>query len=438
MTDVLRVWFMAAALFLFVMQPWSYSIGPVPIQVILIWAAFGLSFNLQKWQKIFTPGQLFLISVGVASVFFRLFFQDENLKVLFQLLTGIALGYVGGSLAFSASFKSLSRVLTALVIAATISAFIAILEKFGHASWAWSHTLYYGHRGQWEPSGLESSPVPFAYSVAPVCVFLITTLFMKDKLFDRAGVLMASAAILMMVGLYCAGSRSGMLSVVLSSFLGLFIADRMNLTRISFYLVVFSMGIAALIIDLSFLGVLDHFLRNYKTDMRMGGTWLIFLPTILEYPLGIPLAMRQAAMEDKIAKNSQYLAYQKVMTQTGGYDPHNILLTTALFYGIPAAIALFSIYVSPFFKLPIVLRSKNPIAKKWFVAFFSANLAVFIHSWFHNASILFGEMRNWIWLGGMLGLISMIMYGTTTGNSNTLENNDDKERQKSEKLFDFV
>lgn len=170
----------------------------------------------------------------------------------------------------------------------------------------------------------------------------------------------------------------------------------------------------------------------------MGGTWSIFLPTILEYPLGIPLAMRQAAMEDKLARNSQYLAYQKVMAQTGGYDPHNILLTTALFYGIPAAIALFSIYVSPFLKLPKIFRSSNTVAKKWFIAFFSANLAVFIHSWFHNASILFGEMRNWIWLGGMLGLMSVIIFGTTTSSSNKLEDNGDNEKQKGEKLFDFV
>jgi len=37
-----------------------------------------------------------------------------------------------------------------------------------------------------------------------------------------------------------------------------------------------------------------------------------------------------------------------------------------------------------------------------------AIIALFVHSWFHNASILLGEMREWIWFGFAQGLLGNV------------------------------
>ena len=130
------------------------------------------------------------------------------------------------------------------------------------------------------------------------------------------------------------------------------------------------------------------------------------MPVILEYPLGIP-----AEIYDK---RDSYAgeALNQVYRGNAGYDPHNIFLTIALFYGFFAVFGLFAFYIVTIVQAYLGLKryGKNAVREDviLLVLAIGAISALLVHSWFHNASILLGEMRGWIWFGLAQGLLGNV------------------------------
>jgi O-antigen ligase len=100
-------------------------------------------------------------------------------------------------------------------------------------------------------------------------------------------------------------------------------------------------------------------------------------------------------------------------------SPHNLFLTASGYYGIIGGVALFLIYMSTFKNALQAARDiKNSALmgyRRWLFILVSANIGVIGHGLFHNASILLGEMRAWIWIGSLWGVLMFLRRKTVSG-----------------------
>ncbi len=87
------------ALFLYTVQPWSFHLGAMPLQVLLVWLLFGWATLAKptliiKVVKAYGPVIIGCILIIVLSVSYRILSDDSNWLRLFQIFTGIAISVV--------------------------------------------------------------------------------------------------------------------------------------------------------------------------------------------------------------------------------------------------------------------------------------------------------------------------------------------------------
>jgi hypothetical protein len=118
--------------------------------------------------------------------------------------------------------------------------------------------------------------------------------------------------------------------------------------------------------------------------------------------LGVPNAVVLIEVFDKTGA----FEYVQVLLNSRGtavVSPHNLLLTTGVSFGPFAALALGVLYWVALrdgkIALKISYHQGDLLNAFWVLLFLVANVAIITHSWFHNASIAMGEMRNWLWFG---------------------------------------
>ena len=159
-----------------------------------------------------------------------------------------------------------------------------------------------------------------------------------------------------------------------------------------------------LLTDWEVFDFLKDKMSRVEADERLDGSWHIFFPVLFDYPLGVPAEIYVG--RDSFGGGSVNQAYREF----GGYDPHNIFMTAALFYGVISAISLLAFFVVTVTQAYKCLKNYGKRAYREDVILLSlvigAIAALITHSWFHNASILMGEMRGWIWFGFAQGLLS--------------------------------
>jgi hypothetical protein len=140
----------------------------------------------------------------------------------------------------------------------------------------------------------------------------------------------------------------------------------------------------------------------------MGGTWSYFLPSIVAYPFGIPASLFNFK-DGKISWEKGRSTLKKAFTKTKGYDPHNFILTAALHYGVITAVSLLLFYCLMFKQFFLaIIKNKNDLYASYLIILSAINIAYICHCWFHNASIVLGEMRVWVWVGLNMGLIRLV------------------------------
>lgn len=427
------------AMGLFIIQPWSPKIGNVPVQVLFVAFAFmfGVGGVMQLRRQLVVPASI-LIGIATLSVTARILIEGLDIKFVFHIITGLLIGCCVIHLTVN-HLSTLQRASTLFVSFAVLSCGVAILQYSGLANWTWGNTIYAeSYNAQRDPTGLEWSPVPFAYAIAPLLTYLILVAISQRTTLWRS-CLYGGVISIVFFGLYVSSSRSGMLAVVMASGLG--IVALILLGRLPRWLlgVMAASVIVLLFIDIIWLHKLAALSASASGDMRTGGTWSLFMPVILDYPLGIPAELRSIALENKLATTPEALAFKHLFQSSGGYDPHNILLTSAFFWGIPAAIVLLILCLYfPFKGLQTARRFPQHPLTNLLVAAIFANIAFFIHAWFHNSNHFYGEMRIWFWFGLMVALIHKVSTSTDVS-TDTPENDPEVTEHAAKKpLFNMI
>ncbi len=411
MNNKISLWWallLGIVMFLFTVQPYSFRFGEIPLQVVLVWFllfwqifinfssvihAIGRYNNIQKVVIVFI--------VMIFSV--KLFYEEVTYTVFFQLFTGISLSIL--AIIVSENIQRLKLVLNFVYLACFLSAIVCFLQFLGLADWSWNYTAYYSRR-MILPTGLEYNPVALTYSLlSPSLILLIGYFYQKAnriKVEIIPRFFSFPILALLLLSMLLSQSRSGVLAIVVCVLLVMGVCHKLkrNFLPLSAVISIATVFIILIILNNNIFDGIINKTEKVKNDMRTAGTWEVFYPVISKYPFGVPENVRNMDGKSIIGGNSTK-EYKVAMKKTDGYDPHNLLITTAVYFGLPAAILLFIFYLNIFygafkqvFRWKLVNKSHI-----YHLIFLAANIAILIHGWFHNANIFFGEMRLWFWLG---------------------------------------
>ena len=410
------------AMSLFVIQPYSYHFRSIPAQVIIVWVliAWAIIFRKRIVTNSISSFSIFqrLLVICILTIFlYKTIIGSVSYLILFQICTGIIIAIL--SCMVCTQKKSLKIVMKLILFTAALSAFVALLQYLGHASWTWKYTIYYG-KSIHMPSGLEFYPVSLSYSlIAPCMILLITYLFEKSnkiKLDLIPKFISLPYLVIILFSFILSQSRSGALSIIVGAIISIMIFIRLKKRFIPFSILTILIVLFSIVYftkENIFKGII-HKTEQIGSDMRTEGTWSIFLPVIIEYPFGVPKSVigKEQSNKLKIIGGYSNKNYKEAMKQTQGYDPHNLIITAAVYFGVPVAILLLTFYINLFFvgyKEIFLCRKDFNKHAIYVLILFSTNLALVVHAWFHNASIIFGEMRLWFWVGLLIGYIKLAM-----------------------------
>jgi len=408
-------------------QPWMPEIYGIPIQVLMIWFLFAwlILFHFSSFIKsisIFSHFQWLAIGVLAGIIFLRSALDGWNMLHFGQLMTGIMIALLG-SIVFLRK-GGIKIILTLLSFGVMVSCLFCILQYFNFSSWVWQASRYKNTGYIYGSTGLEFSPVSFGYSVIGISMILIGSCLLYLRYHINLVPLklkfMFLIGVLIITGIIFSNSRSSMFGMCLGIVV-LRLAKRpirksqqfakernpdlqslsLSLRNTKLFRNFFAWQIVIIII--SSLFIYGFTIREGITeDVRIYLTWHAYLPIILKNPMGFGEVEFRKKIE--MAETNEYLTELKIKMERL-IAPHNLFLTTGVTYGLLAALSLLFFYGSIFINgmrtYSKLRQSGNTRAALWILLLISVNLAIFIHSFFHNASIAIGEMRNWLWIGAL-------------------------------------
>lgn len=409
------------AMGLFTIQPWSFQIGSSPLQVVLVWlsAALFMALRVRTFFRLAAyigPVPIFLILVMVAGTTYRVLDNNLNVLRLFQLGTGVMVFWIS---AYVSLFEQGRRWTIAVLMAfVSVSCVVAIAQAAGLADWTWQRTHYYGTSMR-EPSGLESYPPALAYSAVGAIAFSLSLVSVRAKARALLSVplrlWLAGTALISCLGLLVSASRSGLAGVAIAAMLVFVMVPLvgLKLRRIAAIGLVSAAVLGTALMVSSELEGLDRLSAKVvatEHDYRVGKNWSRFLPVILANPWGVPRGAYDAEFDGRTRNDRAVQLYRKAIRANAGEDPHNFFLTACLYVGLPAALAFGLFYLLALYRAGWVLvfrRSSTP--EGWYLlCALGANIALFVHASFHNASPILGEMRGWLWLGFLVALSRLV------------------------------
>jgi hypothetical protein len=335
------------SLALYTIQPWAFQIGDIPLQTVLVWftAIWAIIFRgplIRKHLATFSEIQWIAIGVLLIFVLTRAALDGAGYLRVWQLLTGIQIAILGGAMFRSSYGRKVAVVaLVALVMASSI---VALLQSRGLAVWSWSGTWYADNAGGGVPSGLETSPISFAYSMLGVATLLLAHIIFGLRNRIRLLPLSLGSAVLCLsistAALVVSLSRSGLLGLVAA---GLVLMVGAGIVRVkvvprSFLIVLVGAAVAYV------WRVKPRDTGTGFEEWRFLDNWRAFLPVIRSYPLGIPEGLENIEVLERVLLVALGTRAGALIERTGNLDPHNIFLTTAVSYGVIAAVSLTVLY----------------------------------------------------------------------------------------------
>jgi hypothetical protein len=409
--------FFSVALVLFFAQPRSIKIGVVPLQAILVWIAFLMALvsgRMMFIRRIRSVPLTVRTAVVVLLVFVlvRSFLDGWHLLRAGQLITGILIALL--TLMVNDNARERRAVLVVISVAASMSGLIAILQSYLDIPFLWRMTSYEDVGFVYGAAGLEANPVPFVFSILGIGTVLLIHL-MYSKIFGfkiieiRSG-LAVVAALITTWGLIASRSRSGLMGMSVAIAVGivpLFVKRKRRLpyqqTRRNLSLL-FLLVISASVLAITFY---TFNIRNVQPlrDPRIKATWSVYLPIVLKNPFGISSGADRIEAIDAHG-TSRWVTY---LEGPSGQiiSPHNFFLSTSFSYGLVAGLSLLFIYITLIFRgykrFVSLWKAGDLRSSLYIMLMLTANIAIIMHSSFHNANIALGEMRNWLWVGFLSG-----------------------------------
>jgi len=313
-----------------------------------------------------------------------------------------------------------------VLLGAIASAVVSLIQFFNIHPFVWSWTEYelfvYG------TAGLEKNPVPFGYSIVAITSVITCAtimLYQKKYFLPISKAYLIFSALLLGVAIALSGARSAIMGVAIAA-LWFFLYSKKPLVGIEKVLTCrtynFSQvhvennamrrrksgsgtAIIAVIIILALVLALKSTREGIDfQDPRFIANWKVYLPLILRSPFAPSEIESYLYLVDQ---DSLWLLMNEGKRAQPN-APHNIILTTGIFYGVPGIISIVTVYLLTMRKAYQISREalKYNMCKEqlWLLALIAANIGVVCHSWFHNANIFMGEMRNWVWIGALWGM----------------------------------
>lgn len=379
-----------------------------PPQVLLLGVAF-LSLLLDprnaRWIFLGRHGRLCLAG-GVAIIAidgFRhlLGLGEWNGLRTAQILTGIVIYVISVRLVPHELW--MRRLLRVVFLVVCASALVAIFELFAGINVPWS---VYAWRGRNIAVGLEYHPVALAYAMVPPSALAAFFAVSRDRPYGDPGrQLSRLTAVLGTVALVGTASRSGLAGLVGGLVAGMLVYGRDVFSRLVLY------GVPVLG-ALVFVGpiIIERVSKGDITaDPRIYATWVTYLPMVLMHPFGVP---HDVALGDLAARAHRFFGLDPdpfLVANALSIAPHNAFLSVGVQYGWVGAVVVLVMYVHALRQASALSRLRSiPDGSRVLAAgILSATIALLVHMSFHNASIVMGEMRNWLYLGLLIGLCEM-------------------------------
>jgi len=408
--------FLAQAAVGTVFAVFEQSVG-VPPQVVLVWLALPVVLaSSDSWQWLLAGKGRLPIGLGLVTLLIVVAtlpgpLDLEAFRKLMQVATGIALYLVTFQVCQIELYRR--RLLLTLIVVASASALLAVSEFALGFRVMWSG--YVGlSRGV--PVGLEYSPVPLAYAiVVPATAATVAILSKAQSRYLRPRWLIWLMAIVGILGLAASASRSGTIGVVVGAGFGALLLGRNR----NHTLVLLAGAVAAIVLVVLVLtsGFLQAFWKGgVQQDARLGATIISYLPIILTNPFGVS---PEADLFVELQRAEEILGVSVPMRLAiEGLDiaPHHFLLTASLYYGWTALFSIVAIYAHSFWLAFRAIRVTAAGGDEGIlvVGLLSGMTALLIHSSFHNASILQGEMRNWFTLALLNSTAIAVIFNRNT------------------------
>ncbi len=408
----------------FVAQPWLfnyYAYYGVPIQIYLLlflsmcgvfvgaYSNIKKIFTTTEWVAVFT----IIVSVLAHGLLDGNGVSIESFRNTTRVMSGVLIALLAGAIVLDR--KNWNFAIKLLAIAAAATAAVAILQELGVAEWSRQVTVYALYPIGKPATGLDSSPVTYSYSILGISIIIGCSSFARIFLgvkTQNSFVTFVYAFIVcgIVLGIVFAESRSGFLGFVVGFFAFFLFTRRATLMGAVIPLVLVVLAFMA--VSMVFSEFETKRQGGVTKDARLVQTWSTFMPIIMDYPLGLPVDSETLR---KSPHMSEYQTARLAFARNGWYDPHNIFMTTAVSFGVPAAVAQIWLYFSVVWRAirvrpPAIGNRRSP---EWIVvkALAAANIAIFIHSWFHNPNLATVEMRNWFWVGACAMLASHLAAG---------------------------
>lgn len=384
------------AMVLYTNQPWSPQIYQIPLQVILIWGLFiFVVFNdkhsILSLLNTYSTTQKVCLVVIAGSILYADTIDSVGYLKIVQFTTGLMISLL--TIIIFQNGRFLLIFILLLSTAAATSGMVAIMQHFGMADFSWERTMYFINSMK-RPCGLEAFPVSFAFSVLGIQVFLFGIILSYSKIKDTVFLpiyLLFFMFMIISIGLLVTESRSGNFGFyfALITIIYSFSKHKIRIIPIPLYII----PLWLLIFVVGYHGIPSDFIISVTSDSRFYLTWNLFLPIIIDYPLGVSSQYPPQSMSLALLINK-------------GYYPHNLFLTTSLHFGILGGISLIIFYSSIFIESIKKLKicKNGEFSKTLIIILLATNIAIVIHSFFHNANIVLGEMRNWVWIGALIGV----------------------------------
>ena len=407
------------SLILFIAQSISIDVVGIPVQILLILSllCWFIVFRLELLigsLKLYSPIQLISVCLIAIPIFIHSLITRDY-SVFGQLVIGFVIACL--SIQIFNNKPNRNILLYSVSIMVILSSIMAILQFLDLSPYLWAHTKY-ANIGYYTygSTGFENSPVSFIYSSLGIVTIILASLVFswrnRIKLLPYSYYSLHIISIITILGYFSSNSRAGIMSLLISVFIGLFLVEIfnkfkpptlkviMNDYKVNKYWIMVLWWLFIIIGVCIFIYVIGiHNVSAFDDPRALFKNWSDFIPIIYRRPFGL---ITDANLVN--INNDYYFPYYgNIMSEINIFKPHNLFLTTGIYYGIPAALGLLFLYLSIFINgLKAIKRAfyrGNIVDGYWIISLFIANLAIFVYSWFHNASIAMGEMRNWLWLG---------------------------------------
>jgi hypothetical protein len=334
--------------------------------------------------------------------------SPDEIKAPFQLLIGLSVFHIGYFLASNP--QHLRTVLSGIFLVVGLSGTIALFELSTGISMPWARGDMVDHSIGEGAQGLEWFPVSYSYSVLVPVVLAGYFVFTHNAWYGRPNRLLCGWAFVFGgLGLFAASSRSGLVGLILGLSVTYLLGVSVKLRARR--LLAFSVLLAPLAIVFAGWFVLSSGKTEVVEDARLYATYAVYLPLIITNPIGVSdtdVTHLATFFESQEALGLD-LPLETVLLGTA-IAPHNGFMAAGIRYGWVGVLVAASLFGAAMLRTRASINadSMRMLPETHLqVALLGALVALLVHVWFHNMSILTGDMRNWLPFGLVFGCLNM-------------------------------